>query len=53
MFYPLNHECEWRGPFYTWSSNQVDEAPPPGCKPIYICRICSAQSPLPDGDERK
>jgi hypothetical protein len=45
MNYPFNHECQWRGPFYIWSSNQVDEAPPKECQPVYTCCICGAQSP--------
>lgn len=51
MFYPFNHECQWRGPFYTWASNQVDEAPPKDCKPVYICGICGAQAAAPSGDD--
>ena len=45
LFYPFNHECEWRGPFYIWASNQVDAAPPKDCKPVYTCCICSAKRP--------
>lgn len=41
--YPFNHECVWRGPFYIWASNQIDEAPPKDCKPVYACCICGAQ----------
>lgn len=45
LMYPFNHECVWRGPFYVWSSNQVDMEPPPDCKPVYTCCICGAQRP--------
>ena len=46
LMYPFNHECVWTGPWYIWSSNQVDEAPPPGCEPVYLCEICGAQRPM-------
>lgn len=42
-FYPFNHECQWGGPFYIWSSDRVDESPPKDCQPVYTCRICGAQ----------
>lgn len=48
--YPFDHECEWTGPFYIWSSNQVEMTPPKDCKPVYTCRICSAQRPVPSHD---
>lgn len=51
MMYPFNHECQPRGPFYIWSSNQVDEAPPPGLKPVYTCCICGAQCEAPSQEE--
>lgn len=49
-FYPFNHECQWRGPFYIWSSNKVDYEPPKDCKPVYTCCICGAQQPASTGD---
>ena len=51
MMYPFNHECQWNGPFYFWTSNQTDEAPPKWCKPVYACRICGAQQSAPDVQE--
>lgn len=39
-YYPFNHECQWRGPFYIWSSNKVELAPPPDCEPVECCCIC-------------
>ena len=53
MFYPFNHECQWRGPFYIWASNQVDEAPPKDCRPVYTCCICSAQLPASSDIEER
>ena len=47
MLYPFNHECQWRGPFYIWTSNQTGEAPPKGCIPAYVCCVCGAQQPSP------
>ena len=43
-------ECQWRGPFYIWASNQADASPPKDCKTVYACYICSAQRPAHDGD---
>lgn len=43
LFYPFNHEHQWRGPFYIWSSNQVDEKPPADCRPVWTCCICGAR----------
>lgn len=53
LMYPFNHECEWRGPYYIWGSNQIDAAPPKDCQPVYACRICGAQQPavLPSRDD--
>lgn len=52
MIYPFSHECQWSGPYYVWSSNQVDEAPPPDCKPVWECSICGASKPA-QTEERK
>ena len=50
LLYPFNHECQWRGPFYIWASNNVEDAPPKDCKPVYTCGICGAQAAAPIGD---
>lgn len=45
--YPFNHECQWHGPFYIWSSDSAyaNAAPPTDCAPVYLCRICCNQRP--------
>lgn len=53
MLYPFHHECQWRGPFYIWSSNQVGMEPPKDCKPVYTCGICGVQRAAPEAAKEK